>query len=432
MWGINLKAEAGKTRLLTGLAFVALMTAATVALAELVLRPPAEDLLWLALFLPLTGCLSVAAGLLPARVGGIGRAVGIRGHLVLAVVLAAGTVLLNVGFTGFLMFISGHDLKLLVVLLVFSLGISIYFAWITADSLHGRLALVLDGVREMGRGKLETRISVGTGDEIDELSTAVNEMAQQLQSAAQTRADLEEARQQLVAAVSHDLRTPLATLRAMIESINDGVVTDAASIQRFHRTMQSEVGYLSRLIDDLFELSQIDSGLLQLRPEEGNVGDLVSDTLEALRPQADQGRLSLRGEVDDALPLVLMDVPRMQRVLHNLVQNSLRHTPPDGTVFIRASDLGDEVAISVRDSGEGVEKDELGRIFERFYRGSKARSRDNAGSGLGLTIARGIVELHGGRIWAESERGSGATFVLTLPKTPVSTSPGKGELAWQS
>jgi signal transduction histidine kinase len=227
---------------------------------------------------------------------------------------------------------------------------------------------------------------------------------------------LEEARRQLIEAVSHDLRTPLATMRAMIESINDGIVTEPETISRYHRTMQREIAYLSRLIDDLFELSQLDSGLLQLHPEASNVRDLVSDTLEALKPQADQRRLVLCGEVPDYLPDVVMDVPRMQRVLYNLVQNALRHTPADGSVVIRALDTGDEVQVSVEDTGEGVEPDELPKIFERFYRGSRARSREEAGSGLGLTIAKGIVELHGGRIWAVSERYQGAVFTFALPK----------------
>jgi signal transduction histidine kinase len=242
-------------------------------------------------------------------------------------------------------------------------------------------------------------------------------MAAQLQEAYASREDMEEARRQLIGAVSHDLRTPLATMRAMVESINDGVVDDPKTIERYHQSMQAEISYLSRLIDDLFELSQIDSGLLQLRCEPANLSDLVSGTLEALTPHAQQRGLTLRGEVDGTIPLVSMDTPRMQRVLYNLVQNAVRYTPADGTITIRAIDAGSDVQVSVIDSGEGIEEQEIPRIFERFYRGAnKARSRDDGGSGLGLTIAKGIVELHGGRIWANSSVGQGAAFTFAIPK----------------
>jgi histidine kinase len=137
-----------------------------------------------------------------------------------------------------------------------------------------------------------------------------------------------------------------------------------------------------------------------------------------LSPHAQQRGVALRGEVDGTIPLVSMDTPRMQRVLYNLVQNAVRHTPSDGTIVIRAVDAGPDVEVSVIDSGEGIEEGDLSRIFERFYRGAnKARSRDDGGSGLGLTIAKGIVELHGGRIWAHSVAGQGARFTFALPKT---------------
>jgi two-component system sensor histidine kinase SaeS len=299
----------------------------------------------------------------------------------------------------------------------FSLGMSAYFALVVADSFDSTLQTLIQGVRRMGEAQLDTRIDIHSGDEIEDLGAAFNAMAVKLEEAFSRQQDMEQARRHLIAAVSHDLRTPLATMQVMVESINEGIVTDGETLQRYYRTLQAEINYLSRLIDDLFELSQLDFGLLQLQPESASISDLVSDTLEALRPQAEQRRLTLQGEVDGYIPEVLMDTSRMQRVLYNLVQNALRHTPPDGAVLIRAADHGEEVEISVADSGEGIDSDELSRIFERFYRGNRARTRDEAGSGLGLTIAKGIVELHGGRIWAQSSRGEGATFVFTLPKS---------------
>jgi two-component system, OmpR family, sensor histidine kinase SaeS len=404
---------------LLGLVALAAWTAVVVVLAAALLDAPAKDLLQMAVFMTVSGAISVVAGaafILLYRGPSPEGLRGLRGKLLAAVLLASGLILVNVAFTANLMFLSTHDLNLLGLLMLFSLGVAAAFALLVARVFDNTLQTLLTGVRLMGEGKLETRVRVDSGDELQQLAEAFNVMAQRLEEAFGRQRDLEEARRNLVAAVSHDLRTPLATMRAMVESINDGVVTDAATIERYHRTMQTEIAHLSRLIDDLFELSQIDSGTLELKPESSSIGDLVSDTLEALRPQAEQRRLKLQGELNGRLPAVSMDVPRMQRVLYNLVQNALRHTPPDGTVIIRAVDAGSEIEISVADTGEGVDAEELARVFERFYRGSRARSRQEAGSGLGLTIAKGIVELHGGRIWADSRLGQGSIFVFTIPK----------------
>jgi signal transduction histidine kinase len=414
---LNLKLSSRSAALFYGLAMLAALTAITVLLAAAFTNAPGDDLLALTLFLPISGGATLGLGILflAAYRGRLMH--GVRGKLLLAVVMSASLVLINVGFTAYLMFISSHDLTLLLLLMAFSLGMSVYFALVVADSFDSTLQTLLQGVRRMGETRLDTRITVHSGDEIQDLSEAFNAMAARLEDAFARQRDMEQARRQLIAAVSHDLRTPLATMQVMIENINEGVVTDSETLQRYHRSLQVEVQYLSRLIDDLFELSQLDFGLLQLQPESASIGDLVSDTLEALRPQAEQRRLTLQGEVHGYIPEVLMDASRMQRVLFNLVQNALRHTPPDGAVVISAKDGGEEVEISVADTGEGIEAEELTRIFERFYRGNRARTRAEAGSGLGLTIAKGIVELHGGRIWAQSDKGRGATFVFTLPKT---------------
>jgi two-component system sensor histidine kinase SaeS len=400
-----------------GLFILVAMTLLTILLARVLLNPPVSDLWRLAAFLPASGGISLVLVLMFPQLYRTGILKGIRGKLLASVVLSAGLVLVNVGFTAYLMFISSHDLLLLSVLFVFSIGMSAFFALAVAEALHARLERLSRGVQAFGSGDLATRVEVEEDDELGALAAVFNSMAAELQSAYMSRDDMEEARRQLLGAVSHDLRTPLATMRVMVESINDGVVDDPATIDRYHRSMQAEIAYLSRLIDDLFELSQIDSGLLQLRREPSNLADLVSGTLEVLTPHAHERGVALRGEVEDDIPLVSMDTPRMQRVLYNLVQNAVRHTPTDGNIVIRASQDGADVRVSVIDSGEGIEEVDLSRIFERFYRGAnKSRSRDDGGSGLGLTIAKGIVELHGGQIWAQSLAGRGAQFTFILPK----------------
>jgi len=169
-------------------------------------------------------------------------------------------------------------------------------------------------------------------------------------------------------------------------------------------------------VNDLFELSQIDAGLLKLHTDTVFLQQLISDTVETMTAQAASHRLSLNGEVDQKLSPVTVDPRRVQRVLYNLVQNAIRHTPPDGSIHIRATDAGDAIEVQVVDTGEGISEKDLPKVFERSYRSDQSRSPQSGGAGLGLSIAKGIVEAHGGRIWVESESGQGSVFSFTLPK----------------
>jgi signal transduction histidine kinase len=271
-------------------------------------------------------------------------------------------------------------------------------------------------VRQINAGNLQANVPVASRDEVGELATAFNAMVQRLQENLERERGLERTRRELIEAVSHDLRTPLSSIRAMIESINDGVVTDDATIKRYLRTAQSEIENLSQLVNDLFELSQIDAGLLQLHTGSVFLQQLIPYTVETMIAQAASHRLSLIGEVEKELSPVTADSRRIQRVLYNLVQNAIRHTPADGSINIRAMDVGGTVEVQVSDTGEGIPVDDLSMVFERSYRSERSRSRQSGGAGLGLTIAKGIVEAHGGRIWVNSEPGQGSVFSFTLPK----------------
>ncbi|MCC7353461.1 MAG: hypothetical protein IT330_06855, partial [Anaerolineae bacterium] len=253
-------------------------------------------------------------------------------------------------------------------------------------------------------------------DELAALANAFNDMGAQLQAAATRQKEVETARRDLIAAVSHDLRTPLASIRAMAEALADGVVPDEATRQRYTVAIQREAQGLNLLIDDLFELARLDAGALKLQMERASLADLVSDTLESLSAQAAQKGVRLRGEVAPALMPVTMDAVKVQRVLVNLVQNAIRHTPADGSIAVTARPVSEGwVQIEIRDTGEGISPQDLSHVFDRFYRGDKSRSRETGGAGLGLAIAKGIVEAHGGRIWVESPSGQGAAFTFTLP-----------------
>jgi signal transduction histidine kinase len=398
------------------------LTAFVLALAALVLRPSWSDFVSLGLFLLLSGGLTLLVGWLGALVGPSPLLHSLRSKLLLLIALVAALGVVNVGFTSYLMFISPHDLAVLTLLLLFSFGVSVCLAFFLSLPFSTTIRTFLDAVNRMRAGQLGTRIEITSRDEFEQLADAFNTMAQELEAAFARQRDLEHARQQLIAAVSHDLRNPLASVRAMVESINDGVVTDEQTIRRYMQRLQREVEYLSRLIDDLFELSQINAGLIGLQLDWANLQDVISDTLESVSPQAAQRRLAVEGIIDEALPPVLMDTRRVHRVLLNLVQNALRHTPGDGTIRIEARDLGPEVRVMVSDTGEGIPSEELPRVFEQFYRGDRTRSQDARAGGLGLSIAEGIVEAHGGRIWAESVVGQGSAFFFTLPtRQPVRT-----------
>ena len=226
---------------------------------------------------------------------------------------------------------------------------------------------------------------------------------------------MQQARKDLIASVSHDLRTPLASMRAMVEAISDGVVSDEKTIQAYCTNISSEVEHLSLLIDDLFELSRLDSGTLELQLQPSSVEEMLSSVLESMMAQTDEHTLTLNNSSNIKVDPVMVDPHKIQRVLYNLAQNAIRHTPSDGTISLEIQDAGSDVQIDVAHSGPGIAQEDKDQVFDRFYRGEKSRSREFGGAGLGLAIAKGIREAHGGRIWVESELGQGANFRFTLP-----------------
>lgn len=380
------------------------------------LHPPTKDLILLFVYLTISGGTAVVIGLMIVHWDLPGWVRTLRAKLVVMCILTSVLSLANVAFTAVLMFLDSHDFWLLAGLLGFSLGITVIVAFTVSAATTRSFSAVLGAVRSMNAGSLGTRILVRSNDEVGELAGEVNAMAQRLETSFERERDLEQARRELIRAVSHDLRTPLASIRVMVESINDGVVDDPETISRYLSTTQSEAEYLSQLINDLFDLSLMDAGVLQLHQESSSIQDLISDTMESMSAQAEARQLTLDGQVDEDLSPVAMDPQRVQRVLYNLVQNAIRHTPPDGTISLRAQDAEGEVQVDVIDTGEGIPAEEFSHLFQSSYRPDQSRSRASGGAGLGLSIAMGIVEAHGGRIWVESEVGVGSKFSFTLPK----------------
>ena len=334
----------------------------------------------------------------------------LRAQLVILCVMTALMGLVTSGFTTALMLLSTQDLAILAGLLGYSLAVSVIVAFAFADTTAGSIGGVLAALRSMNTGNLDVRVKARSPDEVGELAEAVNALARRLQASLSRERDL-------IRDVSHDLRTPLAAIRAMVESVNDGVVDDPETVRRYLRATQLELEQLTRLINDLFDLSQLDAGALELQIEPASIGDLISDTIESMSAQAAARGLALDGRVDADLPAVMMDARRVQRVLNNLVDNAIRHTPPRGAVFIGARDVGPAVRVDVKDTGEGLPEAEFSRLLDAAGGGEGSRSRPGGGSGLGLGIVIGIVQAHGGRVWLESAVGEGSRFSFTLPKS---------------
>ncbi|NNJ10400.1 HAMP domain-containing protein [Chloroflexales bacterium ZM16-3] len=341
--------------------------------------------------------------------------------LQLAVTYAAGVAvsLVTVLLTVQAMLFSQSDLPLLTLLLLFAGVMSLGMGMGLAGTIGRRVGALREGAQRLAGGDLGARVDAQGGDDLAELARDFNRMAEQLAAAAAERERQEAARRDLVVAVSHDLRTPLASLRVLTEALSDGLVDDPATVERYLGTMRGQIGLLSGLIDDLFELAQLDAGALAFDMQRVAPGDLISDVINGLLPQSEAKGVCLSGAVSQGVGPVLAAPQKIERVLYNLVANAIRHTPGGGQIVLDA--CGPEpgapqrVTFSIADSGEGIAAEDLPHVFERFYRGEKSRSRATGGAGLGLAIARGIVEAHGGTIWIESARGRGTTVRFSLP-----------------
>jgi signal transduction histidine kinase len=392
-----------------------LVLATSLGIFYLVMRPPMSDLGLMALFLAATAAASVAAGYIAYRAGWLERAPSIRWTLTGSYVLAGVLTFLNVWLTARLMFASPHDLELATVLLIFASGMAAALGMFFATAITRRVQALERAARAISAGDLATRAPLAGADEIARLGRSFNEMAARLEEMDRKRAELDRLRRDLIAWVSHDLQTPLASIRAMVEALADGVVTDAETTGRYLDTIRRETGALSTLIDDLFQVAQIDAGGLTLEPAENSLADLISDTLEAFSAQAARQGVRLEGGLAPDVDPVWMDARRMERVLRNLVVNALRHTPPGGQVTVQARRQAGATLVEVTDTGEGIPAEDLPFVFERFYRGEKSRSRATGGAGLGLAIAGGIVAAHHGEISVESRIGVGTRFIIQFP-----------------
>lgn len=387
----------------------------SLAVFYLVMHPPMGDLSLMAAFLGITALVSGLAGYIAYRLGWLERTPSLRLALLGSYAFAALLTFFNVWATARLMFASTHDLQLALVLLLFATGIAMLLGYFLSSAITRRIDSLKNAAGRLAEGDLSARAPLEGRDEIAALAASFNHMAEQLQDADARQRELDTLRRELVAWATHDLQTPLTAIRVQIEALADGVVDDAETTQRYLRTTQRQVNDLSMLIDDLFQVAQLDAGGLVIQPATCSLSDLLSDTLESFSALARERGVTLSGSAASDVDPVMLDSLRIGRLLNNLIGNALRYTPSGGAVTVSAWREDSEIHITVTDTGEGISPDDLPHVFDRFYRGEKSRNRGTGGSGLGLAIARGIVRAHGGDISVESQLGAGTTFRLHLP-----------------
>jgi signal transduction histidine kinase len=327
--------------------------------------------------------------------------------IVFAVALTILLVYLILG-VGFQVFTIRERLWELVLAGVIGAAIALVIARWVARGMTQPLRDMAQAAHRMETGDYSQRVSTESRDEVGQLAVAFNRMSSQVES-------LERLRRDLVANVSHELKTPISALRAHLENLLDGVEEpDPETLQ----VMLAQSERLGRLVDQLLELSRLESGDVPLDRGSVELVPLVAEVLSEIEVARPERGVRVADAVPKDIPPVFADRERVHQVLFNLLDNAVRFTPEGGRVTISASRHNGSVDVAVADTGPGIAPEDLPRVFERFYRVDESRSRDDGGTGIGLAIARSVVEAHGGRIWAESDPGRGTTFTFELPAAP--------------
>jgi signal transduction histidine kinase len=332
---------------------------------------------------------------------------GLRRQLGVLAVLTAAQLGATVALFAAVMFVSHMDAFFMALAAGYAGLIGLSAAHVVARRALSDLDAVRAALAEVAKGSREVSISVRGQDELAALAADVE--ATVLKIGAEERA-----RRELVASVSHDLRTPVTTIRLISEGLEDGIF-EPERVREQLQLISTHVRALSALIDDLFELSRLEAGEVHWSMQQVRLDQLVQDTIEAMRPHADAGRVAMRAELDAQLSPARGNPEQLQRVLFNLIQNAIRHTPADGSVVVRAQRVpGPAIEIEVADDGDGIDPALRERIFEPFIQGPSRVAGNTGSAGLGLAIARAIVQAHGGHIWL-ADTGPGTHIRFSVP-----------------
>jgi len=390
--------------------------------------------------LPTIGVLlgsAVLALLVGARALAAGSRVGlgtIRRKMIFNASLGALFAFGNAVVAARLMFVSPEDVPLLIVLLLFALLISLTLALSLAGMIQRAVVILTQATHRIAAGHFDTMAPVESGDEMAVLAVDLERMAANLAEAQRMRQALEDARRDLVAGISHDLRTPLNALQAVASALADGVADEEPETVAYYVSeLDAQVNRLAALIDDLFTLARLEGPAPGGARAPYATADLLSDLLERAAPVAREAGVRLEVTVAPSTPPVLVDVRQIERVLDNLVRNALQHTPQGGAVAVQAAPRGAEgreVIMTVADTGDGIAPDDLPLLFELYYRGSR-RASGAGGTGLGLAIVKAVVQAHRGRVWAESPPpglARGTLISVVLPAVKVQPRVEEGEV----
>jgi signal transduction histidine kinase len=340
------------------------------------------------------------------------RAGTLSRQFAIAVGLAVAPVLIALVVFGWLMVISGDAVAEIAAIVVAAGVLAVGGARLFARQIAADVSAIGRGLDRVARGERDVTIETAARDDLRTLAESANAMIAQLAAEEHARTQSDVARRNLVAAVSHDLRTPITSLQLLTEAIGDDIV-DGEHRRAYVDRMRTHIGALSALIDDLFELSRLEAGDITWSLHQVELHELVQETIEAMRVQADAKGVSVSATLAQDLGPARGNPEKLQRVLFNLIQNAIRHTPADGSVVIRAEPAAGGVEIEVADTGTGIAPNDRARVFTAFYRGGPDAARGTEGAGLGLAVSRAIVEAHGGRIWlADSPQGTRVRFSL--------------------
>jgi signal transduction histidine kinase len=344
-------------------------------------------------------------------------------QLVFGVVVVLGLDLVGIQLVATL-FLSPRDAFALALMLAFACVLVGFTAWCLIKDITRDIADVRNAVAavRVGSRQQEVEHADGGDDELSALANEFNGMTSELRQREVERDTAERARRDLVAAVSHDLRTPVNALTLVVRAIEDDVA-DEQTLRRYLGQMAVNLESLESLINDLFELARLEAGDVAWSFEDLSLDALIDETIEGMTPVADGSGVSLRSSIAEELPRVRANAEKIQRVLFNLIKNAVQHTPKGGRIGVVAAATADEVEVKVIDTGPGIAADELDRVFEPLWRsGGASAARSADGAGLGLPIARSIVEAHGGRVYIAESSSSGTQIGFTLPRVP----PGAG------
>jgi len=372
----------------------------------------------------------VAAGALGSVLLVVFRRWSMYAQAAVVVLTTVGAVAAGAAIAADAMFLADHDLhQLFVILLAVGTAGVLVAMTLGRRVVQGSLSL-REATRRIGQGQALSQVERPATAELASLAEELESMSRRLDEARQREQALDASRRELVAWVSHDLRTPLAGIRAMVEALEDGVVADPETVARYHRMLRMETDRLAQLVDDLFELSVIQAGALRLELERASLSDVVSDSLATASVMAQAKGVRLQGRIDGRAPEIVLSIPGVSRVLRNLLENAIRLTPSDGTVSIESGVDGDRAYVSVSDECGGIPEREVTRLFDLAFRSELARTpREPGSAGLGLAIARGIVEAHHGEISVRNA-GPGCRFTVRLPlSTSTGATAGSGTAA---